>query len=62
MALQCHCNGICKKSFHPECMNITNDETKFINKNKNTMWFCDNCMLAFGKFYDVKLGIEEFKN
>ncbi|KAJ8933310.1 hypothetical protein NQ318_011142 [Aromia moschata] len=56
------CAGVCKKCYHPECVNMTNDEVKWINKVKNIKWFCDNCLSYFENNNNMKLELDEFKN
>lgn len=55
------CEGICKKSFHLKCVNISGKEYNIVKHLSNFKWLCDSCMPYLNSTMQIRKEFTEFK-
>lgn len=56
------CEGICKRKFHPECVDLDIEEVHLIRKNNNIKWFCDSCIFYLDSTTNMKKEMDNLRN
>lgn len=55
------CDGLCKNSFHPECVDLTDQDWKVISGVTNAKWFCNHCLVYMDSNLKIGQNISEIK-
>lgn len=56
------CSGLCQKYFHPNCVDISNENVKLLSSIRNFKWFCENCVKYFETDNNTKLEIDDLRS
>ncbi|KAI4469095.1 zinc finger fyve/phd-type [Holotrichia oblita] len=55
------CFGLCKRSYHPKCVNISSRDYQVILNLGNLKWFCDICNHQSELYMDLSRQFNDFK-
>ncbi|KAI4456596.1 zinc finger fyve/phd-type [Holotrichia oblita] len=52
------CSGTCKLQYHIRCVDLSSKDFQTLASLTNVKWFCNNCLLLFDKYMDLKNNID----